>query len=288
MNSGQTGSSDGQATTSMILGLVSVLCMCFTGIPAIIVGILALPNTSPAGKVRAQVGIGVGAIMTVVGIWIGYSNEPKPPSAAAVAEVSTPSTPQPQAPVSTPVETPPAETPVEATPMPTPEPTPVQSTLPAIEQAFCDAVNRARDEYKASMREGANELKLSKIRTSRKNAVLAAVKGGGFQGWVGEISSLKTNSEGKAVLELRLPCDVLIATHNNSFSDMMDNTLISQSSPLFDAIADLGEGKKVKVSGKFMNDSRGINGFQEQSLTENGSMTDPSYVVRFTSVAAAP
>jgi len=51
--------------------------------------------------------------------------------------------------------------------------------VPASQQAFCDAVQGAKTAYKDAMRAKANELKLSKIRTSRARAVVAA---GGARG----------------------------------------------------------------------------------------------------------
>lgn len=260
----------------MILGLCSVACMCFTGIPAIIAGVLALPSASPAGKTRAYIGIGAGSVMTVVGILVGALSDPPTPATSAPAPAAQ-TTAAAAAPAAAPAQ--------DAAPAPAPEPEPVkvaEPEMPASQQKFCDAVTTAREEYKAAQRSGANELKLSKLRSTRKAAVLAAVKGGTVKDWVATIDSLQTNSEGKAVFVVELPCDVKLGTWNNALSDISDNTLIPQSSPLFDAIAELSPGTKLRVSGKLA--SGDIDGFRESSMTEMGSMTDPAYILRFTGI----
>jgi len=114
--------------------------------------------------------------------------------------------------------------------------------VPASQQAFCDAVQGAKTAYKDAMRAKANELKLSKIRTSRARAVVAAVTNRKAEGWVGKVKTLATTGEGHAVLVIELPCDVKVGTWNNALSDIGDNTLVPQSSPLFDAIASFDKG----------------------------------------------
>jgi hypothetical protein len=53
---------DKQATTSMILGFLGCLFGCMAGIPALILGLMALPKASTAGKVRAGIGIVMGLL----------------------------------------------------------------------------------------------------------------------------------------------------------------------------------------------------------------------------------
>jgi len=64
-------SGDTKATVSMVLGLCSLLCAFFTGIPAVIVGFLALGKASPSGKTRAWVGIASGGVLSVA--WAGLT-----------------------------------------------------------------------------------------------------------------------------------------------------------------------------------------------------------------------
>lgn len=110
-------------------------------------------------------------------------------------------------------------------------------------------------------------------------------------GWKGKIVGLITNGEGKAVLEVQLPCDdeidVSVKTWNNAMSDIMDHTLIPQSSKMFDTLADLGKGKVITISGAFISGDE-KNGWRESSLSEEGSMTDPEFIFRFAQVSADP
>lgn len=290
--SSEVGSGDGKATASMVLGLGSVLCMCFTGVPAIALGVMALPNASPAGKTRAKVGIGAGSIMTVVGlIMSAMSDAPtEKPVAPAVVE-TTPQTATPTVmPAAAPAPTASAVAEPEATPIPNSEPTPMteptpipEPALPGTEQQFCDAVTKAKSDYEQAMRDGANELKLSKIRSARKTAVLAAVGGGVVKGWVAEVYNLSTNGDGKAVFRVKLPCDVHLSTLADAFSDVQANTLIPQSSPLYDFISELNSGDKITISGKLFSDQQ--DGYDEVSFTEKGSLTDPVYVFKFSAVS---
>jgi hypothetical protein len=56
---------DEQAKLSMILGICSILASVITGIPAIILGFLALSDASEKGKNQAKIGIGIGGFMTL-------------------------------------------------------------------------------------------------------------------------------------------------------------------------------------------------------------------------------
>ncbi len=64
---------------------------------------------------------------------------------------------------------------------------------------------------------------------------------------------------------------------------LFDNTLIEQSNPLYDIISELKKGDKVKVSGSFLK-SIDNDYIYEISLTENGSMQKPDFVVKFESI----
>lgn len=191
---------------------------------------------------------------------------------------SAPGVSAPQAPVVSP--------PAASEPPPAPvAPPPPAITIPAAQQAFCDAVKAGLDGYKGAQGGGANQLILSKLRTVRKAAVTKAVKGATFKDWVGDLTDLTTTGDGKAAVKVTLMCDVAvtIGTWNNAMSDIMDNSLIDQSNPLYDGLAQLGDGAKVKVSGKFAIGD--VDGFRESSLTEMGSMTDPAYIVRLMGIS---
>jgi hypothetical protein len=160
--------------------------------------------------------------------------------------------------------------------------------MPPAQQLFCDAVASASEEYANARAQGANELKLSKLRTKRRDGMQAAVADGVAKDWLGVVEQLKTNSDGKAILKVAFACGtahgpVRFATWNNALSDIRDDTLIPQTSKVFNVLADLGERKPIKFSGSLLPEK--LNGFKEESLTEGGSMDEPVFIFRFSSVA---
>jgi hypothetical protein len=78
--------------------------------------------------------------------------------------------------------------------------------------------------------------------------------------------------------------EVEVKTWNNALSDITDNTLIPQTSKTYDTLSELGRGKRIKFSGSFINGDE-KNGFRESSLSEQGSMTDPEFIFRFSQVS---
>jgi hypothetical protein len=77
-------------------------------------------------------------------------------------------------------------------------------------------------------------------------------------------------------------CSFRVQTWNNELSDISGNTLIAQDTELYQEVAELNRGTKVLFSGHFL---AGDDDFvQEQSLTEEGSLTDPEFTVVFTSI----
>jgi len=170
--------------------------------------------------------------------------------------------------------------PAPAVKAPAPPPKPTPPPLPAKQQAFTTAV----ESYFSPYRSAPNELKKSTLRTQRSGAIKKALGNSkAVSGWVGTLKKMSTNSEGKAFIEIKLDgSDVMVQCWNNGLSDIMDKTLIEQGSKMFTAIADLSKGDKVVFSGTFVKGDKDWVG--EQSMTESGSMTDPEFTFRFSSV----
>jgi len=253
-----------QATWSMVLGLSSLMCTCLTGIPAILLGVVAMGKVADTHRIRAILGITVGGIMTaLVVVLAAVRPEASGPGLGAVGGGATS------------VGTSSGGT------------APARPTLsmPEDQAAFCGLIDEAAQMYRSA----SNDLKKSAVRGQRKGALAEVLGRGRVTGWVGHVSQLTTNGDGKAVLTVDLPCDAAVSTWNNALSDVMDETLIPQSSELFSVLADLDEGgwgKKgsaVRFTGQFVG-GRGPDGYGEMSLTELGAMTDPSFVFRFAAV----
>lgn len=141
------------------------------------------------------------------------------------------------------------------------------------------------EDYKIRYDDASNELKKSAVRTERGNRIKEALGNThNFSNWVGVVEQMQTTSKGKAIFTIEIEdTGVKMGTINNEFSDLFDNTLIEQSNPLYNAIAELQKGDKVIVSGSFLNSS-GSDYVKEYSITESGSMKNPDFLVRFTNV----
>ena len=100
---------------------------------------------------------------------------------------------------------------------------------------------------------------------------------GAFKEWIGTVERIATSSGGQAFLSVKLKCDARVKIGNSMFAG------IEQSNPLFDLIAELGEGANVKVSGKLV--AGGTDGYREGSMTESGSMSYPDFTVEFSAMA---
>ena len=102
--------------------------------------------------------------------------------------------------------------------------------------------------------------------------------------WVGVLTEVGANGEGKAYVEIELAEDVRVKTWNNAFSDLSDNTLIPTSVSFFDRLVALTEDTKVVWSGKFLSDSDSC--LKKANLTDVFYGIDPQFVVRFSDIKA--
>jgi hypothetical protein len=152
--------------------------------------------------------------------------------------------------------------------------------LPQSQLSFIDAVESFYSPYN----DAPNELKKSALRTHRKDAIKNILSNRRINEWVGTLTDMQTNSEGRAIVEIKLEGaeSIVMKTWNNALSDFMDNTLIENGSDLYNSISELSEGGKVVFSGTLISDDRDY--VKEGSMTESGSMTDPEFIVKFSSI----
>lgn len=127
-----------------------------------------------------------------------------------------------------------------------------------------------------------NELKKSAIRTDRKNKLKNSEISHKITNWIGTLVDLSTNSDGKAYITVRILPDIEIKTWNNALSDIADNTLIEQSSELYNKLMNMKKGQRVKFSGMFV--LSGDDFFKETSMTESGAMESPEFLFKFSDV----
>jgi len=160
------------------------------------------------------------------------------------------------------------------------EPEKPKIVLPQSQLSFIEVVESFYEPYD----DAPNELKKSALRTQRKNSIGSILGNRRASEWIGTLKDMQTNSEGKAFIEIKLEGaeSIVIKTWSNAFSDIMDNTLIENGSSLYNAIADLSKGDIVVFSGTFVPDDRDF--IREGSVTERGSMTDPEFILKFSSI----
>jgi hypothetical protein len=153
--------------------------------------------------------------------------------------------------------------------------------IPPSEKAFISTITSF-----ISLYNGADtEVRKTDVRFQRRQAIASCFSGLGleFDGWVGQVKDLRTESDGEAYVSIRLRgTDVEIKTWNNSLSDTGDHTMIRRSDALYTSLRDIKEGDEVTVAGSFIEADKDY--IKEASLTEEGSMTDPEFIVRFSEI----
>jgi hypothetical protein len=150
--------------------------------------------------------------------------------------------------------------------------------MPVVEREFIRAVQQGR----IAFRQAPNEMAQGGTRSWRRSAICRSLPQMSVSGWVGKIDKLSSNSDGKGVLEISLADSIRLETWNNDFSDTSDHTLIDPSSQLFATASQMKQGDRVLFSGTFFPSE--VDCVEEHSMSLEGSMTDPEFIFRFTTV----
>ena len=119
-------------------------------------------------------------------------------------------------------------------------------------------------------------------RPIRAQGICKAIPNRSVSNWVGDVSELSSNGEGKGVLTIKIGDEIYVSTWNNALSDTFDRTLIDPSSAIFQAAINLKIGQKVVFSGEFVKSETDC--IQEPSLTLYGSISSPKFIIKFTDV----
>lgn len=150
--------------------------------------------------------------------------------------------------------------------------------LPADEQAFVQAVMGATESYRAA----GTDFQKGATRPARAKAVCKAVSSPKVSKWVGTVAKLSTNSDGKGVISISIAKNVELKTWNNTLSDIGTGSLIEPGSKLFNVLGTLNVGDGVVFSGSFEKSETDC--YRESSMTLDGSMKNPEYIMKFQSV----
>jgi hypothetical protein len=206
-----------------------------------------------------------GILLILIGIWNGFNDE-RPTLAPIVngPDYNGPSRSATQ-----------ATGPLESTPART------GLVMPVDEEGFVRAVQ----EGQVAFQRAPNEMAQGGTRSRRRLAICQILRRRSVSGWIGRIAKLSSNSDGKGVLEISLADSIRVETWNNDLSDVSDETLIDPSTALFALLSQMKQGDQVVFSGTFIPSDTDC--VKESSMSLGGSMTDPEFVFRFSSVGRA-
>jgi hypothetical protein len=160
------------------------------------------------------------------------------------------------------------------------------NNIPEKQDAFRQVINSSIYNYNLKKDEG-NSFAMTNLRKERKNQ-LRQLFGSSLtvNNWVGKITSIDNsgiiNDENDDVAIHVIPLEVkaTLETWNNSISDDGFNTLIKRNSSMATTLMTLKIGDKVTFSGYFIPKEDDF--LYEMSITENGSMSEPEFLFKFT------
>jgi hypothetical protein len=159
--------------------------------------------------------------------------------------------------------------------------TTASASTQSLEDQFIGIVQAAMASYKSA----SNDMASGGVRAARASSLcglFAANKEA--DGWTGTITTLSSSNQGWGVLAVKLTGGITVETMNNGLSDAGDQSMIDPSSDLFKTVSQMHEGEPIKFSGTFFDSQADC--VQEISLTQDGSMTSPDFVMKFTSIEA--
>ena len=151
-------------------------------------------------------------------------------------------------------------------------------TYPAAQKKFIKIIEDGRNNIDAAE----NDLQESVALHNRDDALCKVLTNKAATNWVGVITDIGANGEGKAYVEIELADNVRIKTWNNALSDIGDNTLIPTGASFFDDLVAISEDSKVIWSAKFLSGNNFC--LKKANFTETFYGIDPQFIVRFTNI----
>ena len=147
--------------------------------------------------------------------------------------------------------------------------------FPAQQVALIRAIERARIQFKNV----SNEPQRAEVLRFRANAICSDVSSS-IERWIGKISLLSTNSDGKGTMSITVGKNLKIKTWNNALSDVGSHIPVDSSSSVYR----MKVGQLVRFDGEFIPRDRDC--FSEGSMTIQDSIESPEFLVRFSRVDA--
>jgi hypothetical protein len=135
----------------------------------------------------------------------------------------------------------------------------------------------------SSSRAVTNEMQRGGVKARRDKAICEMVRNSGglnVSNWVGKITHLSANGDGKGILGIEIAPGITVKTWNNSLSDVLHHTLINPGSKLFEKASSMKIGQMVQFSGSFHPGSE-TECVYEASITLNGKISEPEFIMTF-------
>lgn len=155
---------------------------------------------------------------------------------------------------------------------------------PDSQQAFYSLNKQCYQSYSG----GQNEIQKSLAFNQCNNERLKFSQHQKISGWVGEITDISTDQGADVVsVTIRATIDgfgVSFGTVTNRVSDYATDSMVTPANPLFNILANMKEGEVVAFDAVFLNHPEIDRGLWESSLTEQGSVDEPEFLVRFTRI----
>lgn len=152
---------------------------------------------------------------------------------------------------------------------------------PELQAQFVGTVGEAQ----SKARSAENDMQLGGIKAARDKKLCSQLKSRSVKDWIGKVQRVGANSDGKGVFSVEIAKDLEVKTWNNSFSDVLHETMLTPGTPLFNTAAALKKGQMIKFSGTFFSGSEG-DCLAEGSLSLSGKVKDPEFIFRFTAIDA--
>jgi hypothetical protein len=149
---------------------------------------------------------------------------------------------------------------------------------PADQAAFVKIVEEAKGTIDAAE----TDLQESVALRARDKQLCALLTGNKATNWTGIVNNVGANGEGKAYVYIEIADKVKVITWNNSFSDIIDDTLIPTSSKFFDKLVAMKKGDLVTFSATLLKSNNSC--LKKGNLTEFFYGQRPEFIARFSDV----
>ncbi len=150
---------------------------------------------------------------------------------------------------------------------------------PEQERDFLEVVQRGQ----TAVQEGNDITLVTAARDRSSEACALLPPDGRVEDWVGTITKVGTVfGDKQGHLTVELTDDVQLRTWGRESEDGDDHTLIDPNSDVYQSLAEMHSGDRVRFEGSFV--PRGASCLHETSIFAKNGMLSPSFVFRFTAV----